>query len=592
MPVLKSFLKQILVVVVGIFASLFLFSGAIALLISWPSKPKITNNTILQISLCGEVAEYSPASLTQLVSGEQDKTIDLLTIKDAIRHARADKNIRGIYLEINPVKAGWAILEEIRDSLLSFRQAGKFIVAYGDHYTQKSYYVASVADEIVLNPEAIFPLKGLNQTVVFYKTLLDRLEINPQVFRVGKYKSAVEPFTRVDMSPASRYQSNVLLRSIYDYFLDGIASARGLQKTSIKAAAETLSAVTPQGAHQVGLVSQVGHFDDAEALIKEKLKLDRKASIDYVSLGKYAALKKTPLSSEGQKIAVLVAEGMMVDGTGTSKTLGSKDVVASLRAIRKDKSIKAVVLRINSPGGSALAADVIWKELVLTRDCKPVVASMSDVAASGGYYLASACQRILAYPTTITGSIGIFGLFFDVHTLLRDKLGITTDVVKTSVSADLFDNLGRPFSKHEQEVIQKSVDKGYRTFLEKVALGRNMDKNAVADVAAGRVWTGQLAYEKGLVDEVGGLESAIQAAASLADLTDDEYTVTYWPRLPTLTEQIRNFYVQICGYERDQKCYGMALYALQASLPTLKHVQELIDMVGIQARLPYTIEIE
>jgi protease-4 len=331
-------------------------------------------------------------------------------------------------------------------------------------------------------------------------------------------------------------------------------------------------------------VSHVGHFDDAEALIKTRLSLAKEADINYVSFDKYASFKTTPQFSKKQ-IAVLIAEGNIIDGTGAPGTIGSKDLATSLKAISKDKSIKAVVLRINSPGGSALATDVLWKELILTKARKPVVASMSDVAASGGYYLAAACNRILAHPTTITGSIGIFGLFFDVHALLNNRLGITTDVVKTGSSADLFENPGRPFSNHEKKVIQRVVDEGYNTFLERVAAGRNMDKKLVERVAAGRVWTGQLAQAKGLVDELGGLEAAIQSAAKLAAIEDDEYTVSYWPKPQTLSEQI------FSGW-KDHVENKTTLRMLQANFPALQPMQELINMTGIQARSPYTIEIE
>jgi len=506
-----------------------------------------------------------------------------MALKDAIKHAREDKNIQGIYLEASALRAGWASLEEIRNALLSFQKTGKFIVAYGENYTQKTYYLASLADEIVLHPAGIFPLKGLSQTVFFYKTLLDKLEVAPQVFRVGEYKSAVEPFTRQDMSQASKHQSGKLLDAIHDHFLSSIAIARGLEKASIQTMVDALSVVIPRDACHAKLASQVGHFDDAEALIKNRLSLAQEAHINYVPFANYALFKKTPRSSKKQ-IAVLIAEGNIIDGTGAPGTIGSKDLATSLKAIRKNKSIKAVVLRINSPGGSALAADVLWKELILTKAQKPVVASMSDVAASGGYYMAAACNRILAHPTTITGSIGIFGLFFDVHALLSNELGITTDVVKTGSSADLFENPGRSFNSHEKKMIQKVVDEGYNTFIERVAAGRNMDKELVERVAAGRVWTGQLAQEKGLVDELGGLEAAIQAAAELAAI-EDEYTVSYWPRLQTLSEQVRSGWKNHVGNET-------ALRTLQASFPALKPMQELINMTGIQARSPYMIEIE
>ncbi len=582
MQSIKLMFKQVFIVVAGIFTSVVLFLG-MGLFLLQPSKPKITDKTVLHIALRGKVVEYIPDTLKQFFQGEQEKVIDLMALKDAIRHAQEDKNIRGIYLEVDALRVGWASLEEIRSALLSFQKTGKFIVAYGEHYTQKTYYLASLADDIVLHPESIFPLRGLSQTVFFYKALLDQLEVAPQVFRVGKYKSAVEPFIRQDMSQESKRQSGRLLSAIYGHFLDKIATARGLDKVSIQAIADSLSVIIPRDACQAKLVSQVGHFDDAEALIKTRLSLAQEASINYVPFDKYASFTKPPESSKKQ-IAVLVAEGTIVEGAGAPGTVGSKDLAASLRAIRKDKSIKAVVLRINSPGGSALAADVLWKELILTKAQKPVVASMSDVAASGGYYLAAACDRILAYPTTITGSIGIFGLFFDVHALLSNKLGITTDVVKMGGSADLFENPGRPLNGHEKAIIQKVVDKGYNTFLDRVADGRKIEKEIIVRVAGGRVWTGQKAQEKGLVDELGGLEAAVQAAAKLSGIAD-EFSVSYWPKSRTLSEQIASSWRSHIGNEAT-------LRTLQKTFPTLKPLQELINMTGIQARLPYRVEIE
>ena len=579
---MQHFFKQILIVVIGILTSLALLVGILLLLLQ-PSKPKLADKTVLHIALCGSVVERVPDTLMQLFKGNQEKVIDLLALKGAIKHAQKDKNIQGIYLEADVLNAGWASLEEIREALLSFKKAGKFIVAYGENYTQKTYYLASLADDIVLHPAGIFLLRGLNQTVLFYKALLDKLEVVPQIFRVGQYKSAVEPFTRQDMSPASKYQITVLLKAIYNHFLHKVATARTLQKASLQEMADTLAVVLPQDACHAKLVSRVGHFDEAEALIKTKLAVDEEATINYIACEKYALLKKTSESSKNQ-VAVLIAEGIIVDGEGAPDTIGSKDLAANLRALREDEAVKAIVLRINSPGGSALAADVLWKELMLTKAQKPVVASMSDVAASGGYYLAAACNRILAHPTTITGSIGIFGLFFDVHALLRNKLGITTDTVKTGSSADLLNNPGRPLTPHEKAVIQRLIDKGYSTFLERVATGRSLDKEAIARVASGRVWSGQAAQKQGLIDELGGLEEAIQAAAKLAAIEKD-YVVSYWPKLLTLPEQLFSSWRSDIG---DRT----ALRTLQANFLPLKHIQELINMRGVQARLPYMIENE
>ena len=579
---MKRFFQQVLIVVVGIFASLVFLTGVL-LLFARPSQLRLADATVLRIALHGRVVEQGPAALMSFLNEDQGEVIDLLALKGAIKHAEEDKKIEGIYLEAGALTAGWASLEEIREALLSFKSTGKFIVAYGESYTQKTYYLASLADEIVLHPMGIFPLRGLSKTVFFYKALLDKLEVAPQIFRVGRYKSAVEPFVRQDMSQASRHQSMLLLKAIDDHFFHKVAAARKLKQASLKQMADTLAVVLPQDACRAKLVSQVGHFDAVEAWIKTKLAVDKEAVVNYVSYEAYASLKQ-PASSAARQVAVLIAEGVIVDGEGKEGTIGSKALASQIRALRDDDTVKAIVLRINSPGGSALASDVLWKELVLTKAKKPVVASMSDVAASGGYYLAVACDHILAHPTTVTGSIGIFGLFFDVHALLRNRLGITTDVVKTGSSADLLNNPGRSFTTHEKAVVQRVVDKGYDTFLARVAQGRKLDKEAIARVASGRVWSGQAAQKKGLVDELGGLEDAIRVAAERAALEED-YVVSYWPKPQTLFEQIVK---GLLGKTER----GAALRALQASFPGFKPMQELGYMTGVQARLPYCIEIK
>lgn len=580
---MKRFLKQVLIVVIGIFTSLVLLGGVVVVLLQ-PSELKVVDKTVLHIALRGQAVEHNPDTFTQFFQGNQEETIDLVALKSAIKHAQKDKNIAGIYLEADDFRVGWASLEEIREALLSFQEAGKFIVAYAEHYTQKTYYLASIADDIVQHPQGLFPLRGLNQTVFFYKSLLEKLEITPQVFRVGKYKSAIEPFTRQNMSPSSKHQSAALLDVIYSHFLDQVSRARKVKKASLQEMANMLSVVMPQDAYQAKLISHVAHFDDVEALIKTRLALEEEDTISYTSFEEYAAHKKSDTSSENQ-VAVIVAEGAIVDGKGAPGCIGSQDLAATLKKVREDEAIKAVVLRINSPGGSALASEVLWKEIILTKAKKPVVASMSDVAASGGYYLASACSRILAHPTTVTGSIGIFALFFDVNALLRNKLGITTDVVKTSSSADMFINPGRPLTAHEKSVIQKCIDKGYDTFLERVAQGRGLDKAAIARVASGRVWAGRAAQKQKLVDKLGGLEEAIQAAAELAALDKENYGVSYWPKSQTLYEKILN----IWGSSLDNK---VTFKTLQSEFPVLGHIEELTNMTGIQARLPYKIEIE
>ncbi len=581
--IMKQLFRQILVTVASMLIVILLLFQALAILLE-PGKPRITDPSVLKLPLRGRVVEKEPKTPLTLAAQNQELTLDLVAFKSVIKEAQADKRIRGLYLEADALQAGWAQLTEMRSALQAFRQAGKFIIVHGSTYTQKVYYLTSVADHIVLHPEGSFLLQGLSSTVIFYKALLDKLAIKPQTFRVGAYKSAIEPFTRQSMSPASRQQSTVLVNALYDHFVATVAPARQLPPLLLRQKAQTLSAVMPQDAQQAQLVDQLGYFCDVEAFIKTKLSVEADKKINYVPWKKYAqTLEEAPEASQNQ-IAILTAEGTIVEGKGAPGQIGAKTLTHYIRQLAEDETVKAVVLRINSPGGSALASDTLWKELSLLKEKKPIVASMSDVAASGGYYLAAACSQIWAHPNTITGSIGIFGLFFDVDALLRDKLGISTDVAKTNPSADLFSNPGRPLSVSEKAIIQQYINKGYTTFVDKVAQGRSLSKAAVAQAAAGRVWPGQLAQQKGLVDELGGLEEAISAAAKLADLGDN-YAAVHFPTPKSLWDELFK--------DEDSSAQEHALWqALQRKLPQLRHVQTLAEMQGIQARLPYTIEID
>lgn len=582
---MQRFFSQVVATVLGFLIAFILFMGfviGIVVLSTKPSPPKLYEQTILHIALRGKVVEHTPrAPLQALQSGQKD-LIDLIVLKEALKRAQEDVRISGIYLEVGALVAGWASLAEIREALQACKDAGKFMIAYGEHYTQKTFYVASLADEVVLHPAGTFLFNGLSLSVLFYKGLLDKLGIVPQVFRVGQYKSGGEPLVSHAMSEASKHQGQVLLTTLYDHLIAKIATARGLSPASLRKMAHTLAVTLPQEAHKARLITQVGHFNDAEAWIRTQLGLAEETPINYVGFHKYQAAHQASQSSPAQ-VAVLVVAGTMTDNPEVPHSINTKAFIKDLKQLRQDPAVKAIVLRINSPGGSALAADTMWKELMLTRAHKPIVASMADVAASGGYYLAVACHHIIAHPTTLTGSIGIFGLHLSIDTLLKNKLGITIDGVKTAPSADLFSS-SRPLSAHEKAVIQRWIDQGYATFLARVATGRQMSQTATARVAAGRVWPGSLAQKHGLVDELGSLENAIEKAAALADLVG-AYTVSYWPKPKTWLEEA------LSGWREIQNTM-LRQHTGEAMVPYLKTIQELIDMRGIQARLPYVIEID
>ncbi|MEO1219104.1 MAG: signal peptide peptidase SppA [Bacteroidota bacterium] len=578
---MKKFFRQVLVTALSMlltFAAISALLTGILLFTVKSSPAKLTKPTVLHIKLAGNLVEYvhSPRP------GDQD-FIDLVTLKKAIRDAQEDRHIRGIYLEVGyQLSAGWSSLAEIRETLAAFKETGKFITAYGQAYMQQTYYLTSLADEIVMHPAGHFVFNGLSLQVLFYKGLLDKLEITPQIFRAGPYKSAVEPFTSHTMSPANKRQYQVMLNTVYNHLIDAIAAARCVSPRSLRKISHKWPIMSAEEAHRAQLITHIAYAEGVETLLRNKLSLDEDASISYIRFSKYAKIKRPHPKPSTPQIAVLVAAGPLTDDTTVPLRIGSKSFVKNLNSLKQDPDVKAIVIRINSPGGSALIADTLWEALMRTRDCKPLVASMADVAASGGYYLASACHHIVAHAVTLTGSIGVFGLYFSSHALLKNKLGITLDGVKTAPSADLFSGY-RALNTYEAGLIQRSVDSTYRTFLERVATGRSKPIEAIAAVAGGRVWPGVLAQAHGLVDQLGGLEEAIAQAASLAGITDT-YTVSYWPKPETWLGELWDVWSATILYQ-------MLCRRVSALHPYAGTLHELSAMRGIQARLPYSLEI-
>jgi len=555
----------------------------VVLIISPSKEIKIGDKTILKISLQGKfIEEPGFSSALRVLRSSVSKQINIWELIDAIKRAQNDPNIKGIYLECGSITAGWAQLTELRKVLMDFKKSGKFIASYSEVYTQQTYYIATVADEIFMHPEGYFLFKGLNMTIPFYKTLFDKLGIKPCVFRTGDYKSFVEPFILNGMSNENRQQRNALLDDIYNNFINSVAEARHLTSSFLKKLAEDLSAILPESIYNAQLITSLGYKSDLDRLLKNKINIESTKSISYVNFRDYGN-KSMGTKNKKNQIAVLIAEGEIVDGKSKSNYIGSKDFTKVIKKLKADDSIKAVVLRINSPGGSALASDTIWKELCLLKGTKPIVASMSNVAASGGYYMALACNKIYANIDSLTGSIGVFGLFFDAHLLLKN-IGITMDTVKTSKHADIFENIGRPFDDYETCVIQKSIEKTYDSFLSRVSHGRNLTIEEVKAVASGRVWSGKAAKEKKLVDEIGGLDDAIASAAKLANVDLDNCSITYWPSKPTFFEEIMADFKNIY-------CSKSFLQEVEKISPDFIHFQRLVNMRGIQARIPYDVEI-
>jgi len=590
-----QFLKYVLATLVGLIVfsllSFFIFLGFISIASSG-DKVTVKENSVLKIKLDKPIVERGRendplASLTNSLSGTSG-SVGLIQIRQAIADAKNDDNIKGIYLEpdMSGATAGYPMLEEIRAALADFKKSKKFVVAYSEYYTEKSLFLVSVADQIYLHPEGVVEWNGLNASAIFLKGTLDKLGVKPEIFKVGDYKSAVEPFLRKDMSDPNREQTLSFLTSVNTHLLQTVGTARGISPATLKNLADSLTIREAADAQQHKLVTSVGYADQVETAIKKLLKLEEKKKIEFITLAKYTkadSRDKSESGSSGNRIAVIIASGEINSGDGSDETIGSERIAKALRKAREDDKIKAVVLRINSPGGSSLASDVMWREVILTREKKPVVASMSDYAASGGYYMAMGCDKIFAHPTTLTGSIGVFGLWFNVEALLNDKLGVTVDGVKTNTYADL----GLPthnMSDYERQWFQKRTEKVYEEFTRKAAEGRKMKQDDLKKIASGRVWTGEQAKQNGLVDELGGLEQAIHAAAKLAKLKEDDYRLRYLPEQKSFLEELFDNSSESVETRTLQKNLGLLA-------PYVKDIQKLKSWQGIQTRLPFELDI-
>lgn len=510
----------------------------------------------------------------------QSNTYGLIRMKEVLRAAAEDDRIKGIYLESPMVMAGSAISAELRDALSEFKESGKFIVSFAELYSEQGYYVASVADEIYTTETSAIEFNGLAAEMLFLKGTLDKLGVEPQIFRVGDFKSAVEPFTNTEMSPESALQMQQLVDGIHSDMISKIAASRGIEVEELERISDQMLVTGPQSAVEYDLIDGIRYYDEVEAIMKEKSGL---AQDDDLTLIKYSKYEKAA-AAEGSgrnRIAVIVASGEIFMGSGSQGMIGSSTFVKELRKARESSSIKAVVLRINSPGGSVIASDVLWREIQKTREVKPVIASMSDYAASGGYYMAMACDTIVAEPNTVTGSIGVFGTLFNMKEMLNDKLGVTFDVAKTGEFSDVF-TITRPLSPVEKSKIQVEVESNYDTFITKAAEGRDMSKEDVDKVASGRVWLGSKAQELGLVDVLGDFEDAVEIAANKAEL--DEYKLRFYPEQKTFLEEF------LLNLEENARV-RMLKSELGDAYPYYQSMQKALRLQGIQARLPYELKL-
>lgn len=537
---MRQFFKFVFATITGLF--LFTLMGFFLLLgiaaIAGKEKPaSVKANSVLKLNLNYAIPETTVDDpFAGLSSGDfkAKKAIGLTQIRECIKKASADDNIKGIYLELGLNDNGYATLEAIRQSLKEFKKTGKFVYAYGEVFTQKSYYLATVADKIYLNPNGGMELKGFGREISYFKNMFEKLGIEVQDFHCGAYKSAIEPFIRSNMSDANREQLTYLYSDVYRHFLNSVAADRKIDTASLNEIVNGLLAESPEEDKALKLVDELYYYDQVVDDMKKKIGVEKKKDLEVIELAKYATTVKPEIETT-TKVAVVYAQGSIVDGEGKDDEIGGETYAKIFEKLRKDENVKAIVLRINSGGGSALASDVMWRELVLAKKEKPLVISFGDVAASGGYYIACMGDRIFAQPNTITGSIGVFGLLPNAQKLLTDKFGITFDRVKVTRHGVL-GGITSPLDEEESAIAQRNVERTYREFKSRVAEGRGKDTAYIETIAQGRVWTGNQAIANGLVDELGGLDEAIAFAVKKANLK--EYRVKAYPEEKSFGEKL------------------------------------------------------
>lgn len=579
---MKEFIKNTLAATLGTIIG-FLLLGIfgtfllLLLIVSGSSIPTLRPNSILKIELNGALEErYEDSPLNDLL-GEDYPTIGLEQILTSINRAAHDKNIKAIYLDAgNLSQATPAMAEEIRLALNEFKESGKPVISYGDNYSQTNYYICSVADEVILNPSGQISWQGLVSEPIFYKDLLQRIGVKMQVFRVGSYKSAVEPFTSTEMSAANREQIESYLGSIWKNMLQDVARSRHIgQDTLNRYADDFLSLAPATELVSKHLADTLLYREDVQNYLKKKLKLKQNPQIITP-----AGLENIPQSiGSKEKIAVYYAFGDIVENPSSMNfsEIASKKVCKDLAELADDNQIKAVVIRINSGGGSAYASEQIWHSIQTLKSKKPVIISMGGMAASGGYYMACAGNEIVTLPSTLTGSIGIFGMIPDMSNLLKDKLGLNFDAVKTNRHAD-FGTLSRPFNPEETALMQKYIENGYQLFLKRVSEGRGLSLKQTAQLAEGRVWTGAQALKNGLADRTGSLQTALERAAQKAGI--GEYSVVSYPKpqkwYETLLQDQQTDYIQ-----------SSLKSALGDYYQHIQFINKVNAMDPIQARMPY-----
>lgn len=587
-----KFLGNVLAVIVGLFIfsilSIVVTFGIIGLIASsGDTEVTVKENSILHINLNGRTLverttdDNDNFTLFGGLFGD-DFNAGLVNLKKAIEEAKTNDNIKGIYLNTGIVIAGQANLFELREVLEDFKTSGKFILAYDEAYSESGYYLASVADELYLNPLGAIEFNGFSSEVIFLKGFFEKVGIKPEVFRVGDFKSAVEPLILDKMSDENRLQTQSFLSDINAHALAGIAKSKGMNLDSLTQINVQMLVRKPEDAVKYGLATALAYEDEIDAKLKEKLGLKEDDKISTIKVTELNSTVSSKNITSENRIAVIIAEGDIVSGKEEG-AISSEKFKEEISKARKDKNIKAIILRVNSPGGSVLASEVIWREMMEAKKAKPLYVSMGEVAASGGYYISAPADTIVAQPNTITGSIGIFGIWFNVEELLNEKLGVTTDVVVTGQFSD-FMNPARKMTEVERMIVQNGVEDGYETFIKRVADGRKMNPDSVKSIASGRVWTGAQAKERGLVDVLGGLETTIKIAAERIKAGDD-YRVVYYPA------QKKWFETLMEDFGNNVKASWIKA-ELGDAYPTYVKVQKLKNYKGIQVRMPQDFVIQ
>ncbi len=578
----KTFFAVLLALLVFFGVSFLLMMGLVGAL-SAEEKPVIEENSVLHLKLGMPITELQVDNPLEglPIPGNSDATIGLMQLKEAIAKAKEDPKVKGIFLETPYIMSGWSTADEIRNSLIDFKVSGKWIVAYGDFYTEGAYYLASVADRIYLNPQGEVEFNGLVAEAVFFKRLFEKIDVKPEVFRVGDFKSAVEPFFLEKMSPESRLQVQQLVDGIHDQVLRNLAESRKVPRDRLEEVADKSLVRNAALAVEHRLVDTVAYYDQVLDDLRGRLGVAKDGKITLVRYSRYRKSYPSVRITKSE-IAVIVADGQIMPGKADNGIVGGKTFMEEIKKARTSKKVKAIVLRINSPGGAFQASDEIWRELRLAAEEMPVIASMSDVAASGGYYLAMACDSIVAQPTTITGSIGIFSVLFDISGMTGNKLGITADEVRTGEVGDLSPFSMRPLTDMERNIWQKRTEEIYDVFTSKAAHGRGMPQDEIRKIASGRVWTGLQAKDNGLVDVLGTFQDAVNIAAAKAGIGND-YSVRYYPRPKSQWEQLLTW-----GDDNEAD----AVKGLSPELAGLYlRWLRLRSLAGNQAMMPFELEI-